>query len=158
MYLGSLDGATWRRGVGWIQAVGAGIRRPSALRISWGSGGQGWIHGSRAVLLVVEGAVGVKGVVGGELRGGGGFGQDWGFGLWWLSIEAKSGGGRTCRRWGRRLPAVGGWLGEHQRDGLRLPGCLVEPRGSFYRRPRPQDCRPKVVAPQLGAGSCPVSP
>ena len=73
----------------WPNRGGAPVIVAGDWRLLAGSGGQGWIHGSRAVLLVVEGAVGVKGVAGGELRGGGGFGHDWGFGLWWLSIEAK---------------------------------------------------------------------
>ena len=31
----------------------------------------------------------VDGVAGDELRGGDGFGRDWGSGLWWLPVEAE---------------------------------------------------------------------
>ena len=56
--------------------------------------------------------------------------------LWLRRAEPGSGGGRTCRRWGRRPSSVDCGLGELQRVGLRLPEGLGELRGPFYRRPR----------------------
>ena len=57
---------------------------------------------------MVDRLAGAKGVAGGELRGGGGFGRIWGFGLRWFSVEAEGWGG-SARSRGR------GW--EHWMDG-----------------------------------------
>jgi hypothetical protein len=75
--------------------------------------GQGWIRQSRAILPVVARLVGVEGVAGSELRGGDGFGHDWGFGLWWLPIMAE-GLGSSARSRG-----VGWW----RWTGRGGPGC-----------------------------------
>ena len=75
-------------------------------RLPAGFRGRGWIRWSRAVLPVVERLAGAKGVAGGELRGGGGFGRIWGFGLRWLPIEAERLGGSARSR-------GGGW--KHER-------------------------------------------
>ena len=54
---------------------------------------------------MIERVAGTKGVAGGELRGGGGFGRIWGFGLWWFPVEAERLGGSTrsrggaCKHW-----------------------------------------------------------
>ena len=42
--------------------------------------------------------MGVKGVAGGELRDGRRFGNNWGFGLWWLPVEAEVLGGSARSR------------------------------------------------------------
>ena len=43
----------------------------------------------------------VDGVAGDELRGGEGFGWNWGSALWWLSVKAEGLGGsaRSCGVW-----------------------------------------------------------
>ena len=57
---------------------------------------------------MVDRLAGTKGVTGGELRDGGGFGRIWGFGLWWFSVEAEGLGGPA------RPSGVGWW---HWTDG-----------------------------------------
>ena len=62
---------------------------------------------------MVVGSSEVEGVAGGELRGGGGYGNEVGFGLWWFPIEAEALGSSTRTRgsgWWRWL--AGG-----------VPGC-----------------------------------
>ena len=78
---------------GGTPANDAGERRLFA-----GSGGQGWIPGSRAVFLVVARQVGTEGVAGGELRGGGGFGWFGGFELWWSLVAFEKLGGSVRSR------------------------------------------------------------
>ena len=121
-------------GRGEATAIVAGERRLPA-----GSRGSGWIRETEAVLPVVAGSPEVEGVAGGELRGGGGFGEQSDFGAnvvpdqnqvggwvpggeevflaksvgrerpWWRWESWGHGGGRCCRRWGRRPPQVD-WL------------------------------------------------
>ena len=61
----------------------------------------------KAVLPVVDKLAGMKGVTGGELCGGGGFGKIWGFGLRWFPSEFEALGGSA------RLRGVERW---HQMD------------------------------------------
>jgi hypothetical protein len=66
---------------------------------------------------VVARLAGVEGVTGGELRGGDGFGRDWGLGLWWLPIEAEvMGGSARSRGVGRWRWMGGGGPGCDERD------------------------------------------
>ena len=48
---------------------------------------------------MVDRLAGTNGVAGGELRGGGGVGRIWGFGLWWFLIVFERLGG-SARPWG----------------------------------------------------------
>ena len=50
---------------------------------------RGWIQQVLAVLLVVEREAKTKGVIHGELRGGGGYGSKWGLGHLRLPIKLK---------------------------------------------------------------------
>ena len=70
--------------------INAGERRLPA-----GSRGSGWICKTGAVLPVVVGSAGVEGVAGGELRGGGGFGDKVILGPRWLPIKMEQGNGLT---------------------------------------------------------------
>ena len=75
--------------------------------------GRGWTCQTGAVLSVVVGSTVVGGVAGGELRGGGGYGSEVGFGLRWFPIEAEALGSSARTRgseWWR-------WMGEG------VPGC-----------------------------------
>ena len=67
-------------------------------RLLAGSRGQGWIRQSRAVLPLDNRLAGTKGVAGGELRGGGGFGRNWGFGIWWFLVAFERLGTSTRSR------------------------------------------------------------
>ena len=68
--------------------------------------------------MVVAGSSEVEGIAGGELRGGGGYGSEVGFGLRWFPIEAETLGSSARTRgsyWWR-------WLGEG------VTGCDVSHR------------------------------
>ena len=98
--------------------------------------GRGWACQTGAVLSVVVGSTVVGGVAGGELRGGGGYGSEVGFGLRWFPIEAEAlgssartrgsewwrwmgGGVAGCDEWHRKAAAAEpDGVGE---DGLSRP-------------------------------------
>ena len=64
--------------------------------------------------------------------------------LWLRRAEPGSGGGRTCRRWGRRPSSVDCGLGELQRVGLRLPEGLGKLGGPIYTASRSVPRRPRI--------------
>ena len=74
---------------------------------------------------MVDRLAGAKGVAGGELRSGGGFGRIWGFGLRWLPSEFEVLGG-SARSRGR------GWW--HWLDGGGS-GCDERSRGVAAAEP-----------------------
>ena len=94
---------------------------------------------------MVVGPTVVEGVTSGELRSGGGYGSEWGFGLRWFPIEAEALGssartrGSEWWRWmGEGVPGCDEWhrkaaAAEPARgggDGLfRSIHCLVSSRG-----------------------------
>ena len=81
---------------------------------------------------MVERLAGAKGVAGGELCGGGGFGRIWGPGLRWLPVEAEGLGG-SARSRGK------GWW--HWMDG----GALLATNGAGgWRQPNWPETREKA--------------
>ena len=83
---------------------------------------RGWIQQVLAVLLVVEREAKTKGVINGELRGGGGFGSQWGLGHLGLPIKLKQWG--APNGWSElAAESQGGWGSIYSRGG-RFPRRL----------------------------------
>ena len=82
----------------WPSIGGAPAIAVDERRLPTGSRGQGWIRQSRAVLSVVEGLTGTKGVTGGELHDGRWLQEDWGLELRWLPIDFERWGGSARSR------------------------------------------------------------